>query len=252
MPDHDPSKMLQAVDGAMFASSFPATLDGTPDTQAPCNPLESFFNARTTGRGIWKWLHYFEIYHRHFQKFVGKPCTLVEVGVYSGGSLDMWRDYFGPQCSIVGIDIDPACKSYKSEGTRIFIGDQADRAFWHNLREQVPRFDIVIDDGGHETHQQIVTLEETLPYLSAGGVYLCEDIHHSDNAFASYVNGLVRELHAYYRRPDEKEGYLTATPFQRAIHSIHTYPYVTVIERREHSISQLTAPKHGTEWQPLL
>lgn len=29
------------------------------------NPLETSFNARVEGPGIWKWRHYFDIYHRH-------------------------------------------------------------------------------------------------------------------------------------------------------------------------------------------
>ena len=87
----------------------------------------------------------------------------------------MWRDFFGDRCQIYGVDIEPACRQYENTHTRVFIGDQADREFWHQLRRDVPRLDIVIDDGGHRAEQQVVTLEETLPYLSPGGVYLCED-----------------------------------------------------------------------------
>src|SRR2546425_10622753 len=38
----------------------------------PPNPLRTYFDSVVTGKGIWKWLHYFDIYHRHFQKFIGK------------------------------------------------------------------------------------------------------------------------------------------------------------------------------------
>ncbi len=32
------------------------------------NPLEKYFRANT-GRLIHKWVHYFDIYHRHFERF---------------------------------------------------------------------------------------------------------------------------------------------------------------------------------------
>src|ERR1700722_9348231 len=94
------------------------------------NPLERFFDERTTGPGIWKWRHYFEIYDRHFRHFRGKEITFLEIGIFSGGSLDMWADYFGPKARIYGVDIEPACRAYENERIKVFIGDQADRQFW--------------------------------------------------------------------------------------------------------------------------
>jgi hypothetical protein len=47
--------------------------------------------------------------------------------------------------------------------TSIHIGDQGDREFWRAFRERVPPVDVLIDDGGHQPEQQIVTLEEMLP-----------------------------------------------------------------------------------------
>jgi len=92
----------------------------------------------------------------------------MEVGVYSGGSLPMWRDYFGPRARICGVDIEPACKIYASERIEIFVGDQADRSFWREFSRQVPRVDIVIDEGAHQTQMQVTTLEEMLPRLAPG------------------------------------------------------------------------------------
>jgi hypothetical protein len=57
--------------------------------------LEKYFRA-STGRLIHKWVHYFDIYHRHFERFRGRPVVVLEFGVSEGGSLEMLRDYFGP------------------------------------------------------------------------------------------------------------------------------------------------------------
>lgn len=206
------------------------------------NPLHEFFENHRTGRGIWKFRHYFDIYHRHFARFVGKEVHVLEIGVFSGGSLEMWSHYFGPHCHIFGVDIEPACECYKSEKVDIHIGDQADRGFWREFKSRVPRVDILIDDGGHHPNQQIVTLEEMLPYVSPGGVYLCEDAHDVHNGFASYIHGLTKNL-------NEMTGDRPSV-LQQWVQSIHLYPYVTVIEKSLTALERFDAPRHGTEWQP--
>ncbi len=40
-----------------------------------------------------KWLHFFEVYERYFSGFRGTPVKMLEIGVYKGGSLNMWRQY---------------------------------------------------------------------------------------------------------------------------------------------------------------
>ncbi len=137
------------------------------------NPLRMFFEAHKKGHGIWKWSHYFEIYHRHFSRFRGQEAHVLEIGIYSGGSLEMWKDYFGTACRIYGVDIEPACKAYEDNTVKVCIGNQADRSFWQRFKREAPNIDIVIDDGGHLPEQQIAAFEELLPHLRPGGVYLC-------------------------------------------------------------------------------
>ena len=96
-----------------------------------------------------------------------------------------------------------------------------------------------------------MTLEELLPYLRPGGVYICEDVHGDDNAFLGYVHGLSRGLFGYDLTLDEADpsgsSSSPATAFQSAIHSVHVYPYVVVIERRDRPLDELVAAKHGTD-----
>src|SRR4051794_23411268 len=109
------------------------------------NDLEKYFT-ENTGRHIHKWQHYFEIYDRHFSRFRGTDVHIVEIGVFRGGSLQMWKEYFGPRAKIYGIDINPACKELEEEQIEIFIGSQEDRTFLKSFTEKVPRIDILIDD----------------------------------------------------------------------------------------------------------
>jgi hypothetical protein len=229
-----------------------ATIGLTPQPRS--NSLREFFDRNTQGPGIWKWNHYFDIYDRHFRQFRGQEVHVLEIGVYSGGSLNMWHDYFGPKAIIYGVDIEPNCRVYENDGIKIFIGDQADRSFWCGFRQIVPTLDIVIDDGGHQPEQQIVSVEELLPFLRPGGVYVCEDVHGAYNQFASYVHGLGHKLNdsSQYGGSDDNDRRLFCgcTPFQSAVGSIHLYPFVTVLERNVVPVAELICPKHGTQWQP--
>jgi Methyltransferase domain len=247
-------RVPDAFRAVRLCTSWPSTraLPSPAIAEPAPNALRAFFDARTDGRGIWKWLHYFDIYHRHLQKFVGTDAHIVEIGVYSGGSLDMWHDYFGPHARVTGVDIAPECRSYEDERTKIVIGDQADRAFWAAFREANAAVDVVIDDGGHQPEQQIVTLEEMLPHLRPGGVYICEDVHGRGSHFAAFAHALADNLNESVRAPDGSGiPRYRATTFQSAIESISFYPYVVVIEKTAAPRGEFVSPKHGTVWQPF-
>jgi hypothetical protein len=224
-----------------FNESHQASRSGALPTRN-LNPLLEYFHNHKTGPGIWKWEHYFEIYERHFSKFVGQPVDVMEIGIYSGGSLGMWRSYFGERSRIFGVDIEPACKVYEAPGINVHIGDQGSRDFWTSFKREVSGIDILIDDGSHAGEDQMVTLEEMLPHIRPGGVYLCEDVHGLHHGLVSFASGLISDLNAGRRGP---------SGFQKSLHSVHFYPFVLVLEKHSQPISEFQAPKYGTEWQPF-
>jgi hypothetical protein len=118
---------------AKSSLSLPVHQTSKPDE----NSIRTYFNSHRQGPGIWKWDHYFDVYHRHFSKFRGRKVTVVEIGVYSGGSLLMWRDYFGADCTIYGVDIESECLVYENAFTHILIGDQADPRFWAKAKQSL-------------------------------------------------------------------------------------------------------------------
>jgi len=250
----DAIKFLPSVvQGLRYARTAAATRppERAASGRQEVNPLLDYFNAHTLGPGIWKCDHYFDIYQRHFKKFVGREVHVLEIGVYSGGSLGMWREYFGKGCRIYGVDIEPACMAYKADGIDIFIGDQADRGFWERFRQAVPKVDILIDDGSHDPEHQRITLEEMLPHIQPGGVYLCEDIVGAGQPFAAFVSGLAAQQNACHRMIQAFDAPVIPSAFQVALRSITQYPFVTVIEKHEHSHpDSFVSRKQGTEWQP--
>lgn len=219
------------------------------------NDLERYFYGNKS-RLIHKWKHYFEIYERHLSRYRGSQVTVVEIGVSKGGSLQMWKEYFGPRARIVGIDIDPQCAAFAEQQVEVMIGNQEDRDFLRSLRQQIPIIDVLIDDGGHMMMQQIVTFEELFPHVAPDGVYLCEDLHtsywqeygggyRSPDTFIEYSKSFIDYLHAWHARepppPRRKRWYrrqppppprLTVSDFTRSAHSLHFYDSVLVIEKR--------------------
>jgi SAM-dependent methyltransferase len=125
-----------------------------------------------TGRRVDKWRHYFQIYDRHFDRFRNEDVRVLEIGVDHGGSLQLWKKYFGHNAQVVGLDIDPACAQYTEDQIKIVIGNQADVALLKSLGE----FDIVIDDGSHKLQDQLASFEALWPQVR--GAYLIEDCHH--------------------------------------------------------------------------
>ena len=126
-----------------------------------------------------KYKNYFPVYEKLFSKFRGKKITFVEIGVLSGGSLFMWKDYFGKDARIIGVELNPDAKKFEKEGFEIFIGNQSDENFWKNFFDKVGQVDIVLDDGGHTNFQQIVTCCSCVPSIKENGLMVVEDVFHS-------------------------------------------------------------------------
>jgi hypothetical protein len=137
-----------------------------------------------------KYLPYFSVYEQFFSKYRGCDLTFIEVGVQGGGSLEMWRKYFGSTARIIGIDVDPTVLERKAPDVEIFIGNQEDPAFWAGFLPNVGPIDAFLDDGGHTMNQQINTLLSVWPKISIGGVYMIEDTHTS--YFKDWGNGLYQ------------------------------------------------------------
>jgi len=130
--------------------------------------LFDMFNSHA-GRQVDKWRHYFDIYEKHFARFRHKAPRVLELGVDHGGSLQLWKRYFGHGAVIMGTDINPA--SYFKESQIVVHGlNQCDP----DLALLGP-FDIVIDDGSHNPEHQVLSFENLWPRCT--GVYLIEDCH---------------------------------------------------------------------------
>jgi len=103
----------------------------------------------------------------------------MEIGVFNGGSLHMWKEYFGDAARIIGVDLNPIALELEKDGFEIYIGNQESADFWLDLKSKVGDVDIILDDGGHKNGQQIATLFYGVELVKNGGVIAIEDTHTS-------------------------------------------------------------------------
>lgn len=128
-----------------------------------------------------KWEKYFPVYEKYFNKYKNNKITFVEIGIFSGGSLKMWKNYFGQNAQIIGIDINSDCKKFEDKENNIFveIGNQSDPNFWKSFFHKFGNVDVVLDDGGHTNLDQIMTTVNVVQHINDGGVLIVEDTHTS-------------------------------------------------------------------------
>ena len=178
---------------------------------------------------------YFQVYEELFSKYIGKEIIFVEIGVLHGGSLFMWKEYFGNKARIIGIDLHPKAKELEKYGFDIFIGSQSDINFWKDFYAKVGKIDILLDDGGHENNQQIITLNESIPNIKDGGIILTEDTHTSyfkkfgnpsKYSFINYTKYLVDVVNSRFPSNEMKRN----NEFRKRIFSVIFYESMVALK----------------------
>jgi len=191
------------------------------------------------GRTVHKWLHYLSAYERHFAAYRDTPVRMLEIGVDKGGSLEMWRKYFGINATIFGIDLNPDCASRVTPPNQVRIGSQADPQFLRSVVDEMGTPDIILDDGSHFARHQRISFDTLFPLLREGGLYLIEDLHTS-YFYGPYEGGyrrkgtavertkdIIDDMHAWYHRKP------TTTPAKYHVGAIHVYDSIIVLEKRK-------------------
>ncbi len=169
--------------------------------------------------GAHKWHHYFPVYESAVSKFEGRPIRMLEIGVFRGGSLRMWRNYLHPESVIVGVDINPDCRKFESPNENLFIriGDQSDSSFLDAIVNEFGPFDFILDDGSHLSSHMITSFDRLFfSGLKDRGVYLVEDTHCNywsrwrdlPYSFTDLAKDLVDFLHAHYWHHQDEAWFL--------------------------------------------
>ena len=201
---------------------------------------------------------YFQVYEELFGKYVGKEITFVEIGVLHGGSLLMWREYFGKNARIIGIDLNPNAKQLEKKGFEIFIGSQSDENFWRDFYTKVGKIDILLDDGGHSNSQQIITLNESVPNIKDDGLIVIEDTHTSylkkwgnpsKRSFITFSKYIIDVINSRFPNKEIK----SKNDFRNKIYSISFYESIVSLNiNSSKSISTTLVKNNDNDMQNIV
>jgi hypothetical protein len=144
---------------------FSLSPDNVPAAEKTQSELHKLFysNADTL---VFKWRHYLKIYEDHLSRFRNTPFHMLEIGVAQGGSLSLWRRYFGPEALLFGIDIDDRCRQFDKRDAHVRIGSQDDPAFLRSVVSEMGGVDVVLDDGSHMASHQLTSFQVLFPLLN--------------------------------------------------------------------------------------
>jgi hypothetical protein len=211
------------------------------ESDAPCldGEMASIFGAT---ENIIKFRHYLPVYESALSPFRSRPIRMMEIGVYQGGSLQMWRRYLHPDSVIVGIDIDPSARRFDDPSKRIHvrIGGQEDIAFLRTVVSELGPFDVILDDGSHMTSHMAQTFRNLFPNgLAPGGVYIVEDIaanywtayRDSPMSFVDFTKWLIDAMHAHYQVTKSEFNFREGGP--KRVTELQVPLATTLIERVE-------------------
>lgn len=198
------------------------------------------------GAIVHKWHHYIPIYDRYFARYRGTAVKFLEIGVSKGGSLQMWRRYFGADAVLFGIDINPDCAGFDGQSGRVRIGSQADAGFLNAVVDEMGGVDVVLDDGSHRMEHVRASLAKLYPRLTEGGLYMIEDLHtayirkfggglQADANFFAMVREIADDMHHWYHGRD-----LRHPGLGDRVSGLHIHDSIVVLDK-----GPVCAPAHS-------
>lgn len=180
--------------------------------------FREYYYGHASGRGMWKWSCALDAYQRHLAPFAGRQLALAEVGVQSGGSLNMWKAILGSTCHVYGFDIDPACAKFADASTTITIGDQGNLDMWNKFfANTVSQLDAFIDDGSHQPHHMGTSVQVSIPHLKPGGLVSIEDTNGQHSVQSFYCPYAAKSIGSYSA--------------QGLVASVHVYPLMLLVHK---------------------
>lgn len=217
-------------------------------------PIEkAFFEG--VGLRVQKWHHYLPVYDRYFaimrDRPRERPLRLLEIGVHGGGSLQLWRRFFGDDAVIFGVDINEDCKALDGRcGGSVRVGSQDDETFLKAVvAEMGGSIDVVVDDGSHRADHVNKTFDILFPVLADGGMYFVEDLHTAywhkfgggrgrPGTFIDRTKQMIDDMHQHWHG-EKRE----VAPAAGTIAALHVYDSLVVVEKS----TRLARPVHSVQ-----
>ena len=125
-----------------------------------------------------KWTIYLNEYEDKLSQYQKLPIKFFEIGILNGGSLEIFSKYFLNAELILGCDIDKKCKElhFVEPNIKLVVGDVNNEKIKNEIIRHA-KFDIILDDGSHNSDDIVKTFCNYFNYLKNEGLYIIEDLH---------------------------------------------------------------------------
>lgn len=135
------------------------------------NLIDNTLTDKNTGHS------YIPVYESLFSPFRNTCKNILEVGVFDGGSIKLWEDYF-PHANIYGLDLDLRRNKFTPQTHRVHIIETD--AYSPSVVGKFEResFDAVIDDGWHTLDSMCLFAALYNNVVRPGGYLIIEDLQH--------------------------------------------------------------------------
>ena len=108
---------------------------------------------------------YIDVYQNLFEPYKNAKCVM-EIGVYHGESLRLWREFF-KEAIIIGVDIN---KWEDIPGVESIVGNINNSEIIEKINQH--QFDIIIDDASHSINDQLSTFKNLESFMTTNGLYI--------------------------------------------------------------------------------
>jgi len=188
--------------GAVFDKwkSLPATKDFGP-----------LFEASGTDK------FYYHHYEQYYNKWLlpyrdMKGVKLLELGVFRGESMNVWRHYFDNANLILGLaygvdeqSLQETLREIGDPTIQVIFGDQSNGTVLKSICKKGP-FDIIIDDASHIPTLTMISFNHLWKCLKFGGLYIIEDmeVNYFRKYYTQYGHKVVRSgIHNMQNVPEK-------------------------------------------------
>ncbi len=121
---------------------------------------------------------YTDAYLKYLSPYVNTNCSVLEIGVWEGGSSLLWQEFLSPK-EICAVDIDDYIKirDKLNSSFKFYLRNAYTQDTVSLIKNDFPKgFDVIIEDGLHTEESNRFSIYNYLPMLKAGGIMVIEDI----------------------------------------------------------------------------
>eukprot|EP01062_Namystynia_karyoxenos_P040244 TRINITY_DN29363_c0_g1_i1.p2 TRINITY_DN29363_c0_g1~~TRINITY_DN29363_c0_g1_i1.p2 ORF type:complete len:308 (+),score=60.14 TRINITY_DN29363_c0_g1_i1:69-992(+) len=197
-------------------------------------------------------------YHRayvpHLEPRRGEALRVLEIGLGCEGLKDiglgvrLWGEYL-PRATLHVVEYNEPCLRGFVErnrakrwgprgGLHVHTGDQSNLTFLARLAAQSGPWDVVVDDGSHESDHQIASFTALWPHVAPGGLYAIEDLQTSfwagrwggnGTAVRWIADSLLPQVHTRQRR----NGVWTLdSKFKSPVARVDCHHFICIVTKR--------------------